>query len=77
MIHKLVLSNFKRIKQKTFEFRQFDLIVGTNNSGKRTVLQALSIWQYCVYQFKIALQKSGKSGIQVLLPTLQPCLYLT
>lgn len=34
MIHKLILKNFKRIKEEVFYFNDFDLIVGANNSGK-------------------------------------------
>ena len=50
MIHKLILKNFKKVKEETFLFNNFDLIVGANNSGKSTALQALAIWQYCVDQ---------------------------
>lgn len=67
MIHKLLLKNFKRIKDEVFEFNQFDLIVGANNSGKSTALQALAIWQYCVDQFTLSKRK-GRRGIQVVLP---------
>ncbi len=67
MIHKLLLKNFKRIKDEIFEFNQFDLIVGANNSGKSTALQALAIWQYCVDQFTLSKRK-GSRGIQVVLP---------
>ncbi len=68
MIHKLILRNFKKIKEETFFFNNFDLIVGANNSGKSTVLQALYIWQYCVNQFNLTKKNSGSSGIQVILP---------
>lgn len=67
MIHKLILKNFKRIKEEIFEFNRLDLIVGANNSGKSTVLQALAIWQYCVEQFMLSKRK-GSRGIQVVLP---------
>ncbi len=67
MIHKLILKNFKRVKDETFLFNNFDLIVGVNNSGKSTALQALIIWQFCVDQFGLA-KKSGSRGIQVVLP---------
>ena len=67
MIHKLILKNFKRFEEETFLFNNFDLIVGINNSGKSTVLQALAIWQFCVEQFRIK-RKSGTNGIQVVLP---------
>lgn len=67
MIHKLILKNFKKIKDETFEFNNFDLIVGSNNSGKSTALQSLAIWQYCVDQFKFS-PKKGRTGIQIVLP---------
>ena len=67
MIHKLILKNFKRIANETFDFNNFDLIVGANNSGKSTALQALAIWQYCVDQFNLQTRK-GSRGIQVVLP---------
>lgn len=67
MIHKLILKNFKKVKDETFLFNNFDLIVGANNSGKSTALQALAIWQYCVDQFRLS-RKKGSNGIQVVLP---------
>lgn len=67
MIHKLILKNFKKIKEETFLFNRFDLIVGSNNSGKSTALQALAIWQYCIDQFRLS-GKKGSRGIQIVLP---------
>jgi hypothetical protein len=67
MIHKLILKNFKKVKEETFLFNNFDLIVGANNSGKSTALQALAIWQYCVDQFRLT-KKKGTNGIQIVLP---------
>ena len=43
MIHKLRLKNFKKVHEETFLFSNFNIIVGANNSGKRTALQALAI----------------------------------
>lgn len=67
MIHKVRLKNFKRIEDEIFELTDFDLLVGANNSGKSTLLQALAIWQYCVDQFRRS-KKRGNSGIQIVLP---------
>jgi predicted ATPase len=67
MIHKVRLKNFKRIEDETFELTDFDLLVGANNSGKSTFLQALAIWQYCVDQFRRS-KRGGSSGIQIVLP---------
>lgn len=67
MIHKLILRNFKKVKEEVFLFNNFDLIVGANNSGKSTALQALAIWQYCTDQFRLS-KKKGTNGIQIVLP---------
>lgn len=67
MITRLTLRNFKSIGEQTYDFTKFDLLVGRNNSGKSTVLQALAIWQFCVDEFHRA-RRSGKSGIQIVLP---------
>jgi hypothetical protein len=61
------LRNFKKIKEETYLFINFDLIVGANNSGKSTCLQALAIWQFCVDQFR-ATKRKGNRGTQVVLP---------
>ncbi len=67
MITKLRLLNFKNIQEQTYEFTKFDLLVGRNNCGKSTVLQALGIWQFCVDEFHRAKRK-GRRGMQVVLP---------
>ena len=67
MINKLILHNFKSIGEQTYEFTQFDLLVGRNNSGKSTVLQALAIWQFCVDEFRRS-KRAGNKGIQIVLP---------
>lgn len=68
MIEKLTIRNFKKIEKDEFVFDNFDLLVGANNSGKSTVLQALAIWQFCIEQFRIS-SKKGVRGIQVVLPS--------
>jgi AAA ATPase domain/AAA domain, putative AbiEii toxin, Type IV TA system len=67
MITKLTLRNFKSIDEQAYEFTDFDLLVGRNNSGKSTILQALAIWQFCVEEFHRA-KRSGSTGIQIVLP---------
>jgi predicted ATPase len=68
MIHKVHLRNFKSILDETFNLTDFDLLVGANNCGKSTILQALAIWQYCVDQFRRSRQRTGSKGIQIVLP---------
>ena len=67
MITKLTLRNFKSVSDQTYEFTDFDLLIGRNNSGKSTVLQALAIWQFCVDEFHRT-KRSGGTGIQIVLP---------
>lgn len=67
MIEKLTLRNFKSVGEQTYEFGQFDLLVGANNSGKSTILQALAIWQFCVDEFRRS-KRTGSTGTQVVLP---------
>jgi hypothetical protein len=67
MIKRLTLKNFKNVRKQVYDFTQFDLLVGRNNSGKSTILQALAIWQFCVDEFRRS-KKSGSNGIQIVLP---------
>lgn len=67
MITKLTLRNFKSVGEQVYEFTPFDLLVGRNNSGKSTVLQAMAIWQFCVDEFHRS-RRTGNTGIQVVLP---------
>lgn len=67
MITTLTLKNFKSIGEQTYEFTQFDLLVGRNNSGKSTILQSLAIWQFCVDEFRRT-KRRGSTGKQVVLP---------
>ena len=67
MITELVIRNFKSISKQTYSFTDFDLLVGRNNSGKSTILQALAIWQYCVDEFHRS-KRTGKTGVQIVLP---------
>ena len=67
MIKKLTLKNFKGVESQTYEFSEFDLLVGANNSGKSTVLQAVAIWGFCVEVFRQS-DRSGVTGTRVLLP---------
>ncbi|WP_164926968.1 ATP-dependent nuclease [Chlorobaculum tepidum] len=67
MITRLTLRNFKNVQEQTYEFTEFDLLVGRNNSGKSTVLQAIAIWQYCIDEFHRS-NRSGTKGIQIVLP---------
>lgn len=49
MIKELHVSNFKKFKNERFEFspNNSTILIGGNNSGKSSILQALAIWEFC------------------------------
>jgi hypothetical protein len=67
MIKSVTIKNLKSIEDETYSFTDFDLLVGRNNCGKSTILQALAIWQYCVDEFARSARK-GSKGTQIVLP---------
>jgi hypothetical protein len=67
MIKSVTIKNLKSIKKEIYSFTSFDLLVGMNNSGKSTILQALAIWQYCVDEFS-RVKRKGSTAIQIVLP---------
>lgn len=49
MIRRFTIEGFKRFEQKTvIDLDDVTVLVGTNNSGKSTILHALTLFQYCV-----------------------------
>jgi energy-coupling factor transporter ATP-binding protein EcfA2 len=67
LITQVTIENFKKIENEVFDLTDFDLIVGSNNSGKSTLLQALAIWQFAVDSFKTQ-NRAGGTGVQIVLP---------
>jgi predicted ATP-dependent endonuclease of OLD family len=47
-IKKLVIENFKSLNYLEIELKTFDCLVGSNNSGKTTLLQAIALFGFCV-----------------------------
>ena len=47
-ITRIKIENFKRIEKLELELRPFDCLVGPNNSGKTTFLQALALFDFCL-----------------------------
>ena len=43
MLHALRLQNFRGFKDHTVEFPQFCILMGQNNAGKTTIIEALRI----------------------------------
>ncbi len=52
MIRRVVLKNFKRFGQVTFEIPGHIVLAGPNNTGKTTLLQALSAWHFAFKRWK-------------------------
>ncbi len=45
MIHKITISNFKKLEEISFQFSNSVVIIGPNNAGKTTIFQALCLWE--------------------------------
>ncbi len=49
MLRRFTIKGFKRFRDATsVDFEDITLLVGANNSGKSTILQALTLFQYCI-----------------------------
>ncbi len=48
-VRQVTIENFKRFEKLTISFGDLDCLVGTNNSGKTTLLQALALFDFCVH----------------------------
>src|SRR3989338_4806758 len=44
MLTKLILRNFKRFDEAVIDLAEPVVLIGPNNSGKTTALQALTLW---------------------------------
>lgn len=45
MIRRVRLANFKRFRDQTFELDAATVLAGPNNSGKSTLMQAMTLWK--------------------------------
>ncbi len=61
MITKITIKRFKRFDHISFDIHSPVLLIGPNNSGKTTALQALSLWELGLRKWK---EKSSKSSIK-------------
>lgn len=69
-IKKVELHRFKRYSSASIKLKnRLSLVVGGNNSGKSTILQALAAWQFCKTLIEIEkgrqgwVQAGGKTGV--------------
>jgi predicted ATPase len=49
LLTKVRIENFKRFEQLDVELKPLDCLVGPNNSGKTTLLQAMALFDFCVH----------------------------
>ena len=45
MLDRLIIRNFKQFSEVNIELGQTVVLVGPNNSGKTSALQALALWE--------------------------------
>jgi energy-coupling factor transporter ATP-binding protein EcfA2 len=48
MITRLTIDNFKRLEHVSFDLTERVVLIGPNNSGKSSILQALTLWEAAV-----------------------------
>jgi len=63
MIKTLKLQNFKKFKYDEIDLHEtgITLLIGGNNSGKTSLIQALSIWEFC----RMFLEHEGGKGVLI------------
>ncbi len=63
-IKKIIIRNFKRFKEIETDFTSFDCLVGSNNSGKSTLLQSLALFDFVLHNCLSVKQFNGESNNQ-------------
>jgi predicted ATPase len=61
VITKLSIENFKRFRTETFELDDVIVLAGPNNTGKSTLLQALSTWSLGLERWRVGKGRTGKA----------------
>jgi len=62
MITKIVIENFKRFDREEFDLDDTIVLAGPNNSGKSTLLQALSTWSMALERWRLGKGRSAKEA---------------
>jgi AAA domain, putative AbiEii toxin, Type IV TA system/AAA domain len=72
MLSQLLLKNYRGFRQHTVPFRQRSIIIGRNNAGKSTIVEALRLLSIVVNRFQNStyIDMSRETGI----PALESCI---
>ncbi len=62
MITKVITENFKRFDRQEFELAKSIVLAGPNNSGKSTLLQAVSTWSMALERWRLGKGRRAHSG---------------
>jgi len=62
-INQIFIQRFKRFSNLTVTFNNLDGIIGANNSGKSTLLQALALFDFCLH--RCLSRKNGQDLIEL------------
>lgn len=60
MITKVVIENFKRFGRQEFQLDETIVLAGPNNSGKSTLLQALSTWSMALERWRLGKGRAAR-----------------
>ncbi|MEA2029080.1 MAG: AAA family ATPase, partial [Campylobacterota bacterium] len=64
-LNKIHIQNFKSLKDVTLQLNpQLNVFTGINNSGKTTILEAISLWNECFYKL-ITTADKGSSPLKL------------
>jgi ABC-type Mn2+/Zn2+ transport system ATPase subunit len=62
MITKITINNFKKIEKISFEINTPLVLIGPNNSGKTSILQAITLWEAGLKKWAANKTKGGKNN---------------
>ena len=60
MLTRVTVKNFKRFREQVFELGDSVVLVGPNNAGKSTLLQAITTWKFALERWSM-LRSGGKA----------------
>ncbi len=74
-INKVIIRNFKRFKEETFNLGGNVVLAGPNNSGKTTLLQAIATWSLALERWRELNNYQRRGGVYAKAPIARPTFY--